>query len=342
MGIHIGEPKADSLAKSGSAYQGLASLKHAGIPTGVLTPMDVLVPAGTDPAQVATRLAAVPGVRAAYAPTAPEWHRSGTAMVTVESIAEASTAAGRQTATRVRDTAATMPGVQVAGAGPGLIDGTSAIYGRFPLMLSLIALVTFVLLARAFRSILLPLKAVLLNLVSLGAAYGVLVLVWQRGHGSEAIWGIPATGSITIWIPLMVFAFLYGLSMDYEVFILARMREEYDRTGSTTEAITVGIGRTGRLVTSAALILFLAFASLASAPGTELKILASGLGAGILLDATVVRALLVPALVSLLGRWNWWLPPWAARLLRVEPSPARREDEGPATLEGREMGAATR
>ncbi len=342
MGIRIGEPKADSLAKSGSAHQGLASLERAGVPTGVLTPMDVLVPAGTDPAQVATRLAAVPGVRAAYAPTAPAWRRDGTAMVAVEPIAEASTAAGRQTATRVRDAAARLPGVQVAGAGPGLIDGTSAIYGRFPLMLSLIALVTFVLLARAFRSILLPLKAVLLNLVSLGAAYGVLVLVWQQGHGSHAIWGIPATGSITIWIPLMVFAFLYGLSMDYEVFILARMREEYDRSGSTTDAITVGIGRTGRLVTSAALILFLAFASLASAPGTELKILASGLGAGILLDATVVRALLVPALVSLFGRWNWWLPPWAARLLRVEPSPARREEERPPALEDQEVGAATR
>ena len=130
--------------------------------------------------------------------------------------------------------------------------------------------------------------------------------------------------------------------MDYEVFILTRMREEYDRTGSTTTAITVGIGRTGRLVTSAALILFLAFASLASAPGTELKILASGLGAGILLDATVVRALLVPALVSLFGRWNWWLPPWAARLLRVEPSPARREEERPPALEDQEVGAATR
>ncbi len=342
MGIRIGEPKADSLAKSGSAHQGLASLERAGVPTGVLTPMDVLVPAGTDPAQVATRLAAVPGVRAAYAPTAPAWRRDGTAMVAVEPVAEASTAAGRQAATRVRDAAARLPGVQVAGAGPGLIDGTSAIYGRFPLMLSLIALVTFVLLARAFRSILLPLKAVLLNLISLGAAYGVLVLVWQQGHGSHAIWGIPATGSITIWIPLMVFAFLYGLSMDYEVFILARMREEYDRTGSTTDAITVGIGRTGRLVTSAALILFLAFASLASAPGTELKILATGLGAGILLDATVVRALLVPALVSLFGRWNWWLPPWAARLLRVEPSPARREEERPPALEDQEVGAATR
>ncbi|MEV6508438.1 MMPL family transporter [Streptomyces sp. NPDC051642] len=109
--------------------------------------------------------------------------------------------------------------------------------------------------------------------------------------------------------------------MDYEVFILARMREEYDRTGSTAYAVEHGLGRTGRLVTSAALILFFAFAALASAPGTDIKVLATALGAGILLDATVVRALLVPAMVSLFGRYNWWLPAGIARLLRVEPSP---------------------
>ena len=113
--------------------------------------------------------------------------------------------------------------------------------------------------------------------------------------------------------------------MDYEVFILSRMREEYDRTGSTTQAVVQGVGRTGRLVTSAALILFLAFATLASGPEVTVKVFATALGAGILLDATVVRALLVPALVSLFGRWNWWLPSWAARLLRVEPSPATSE-----------------
>jgi RND superfamily putative drug exporter len=122
-----------------------------------------------------------------------------------------------------------------------------------------------------------------------------------------------------------VFAFLFGLSMDYEVFILTRVREEYDRTGSTTAAVTQGLGRTGRLVTSAALILFLAFASLSSAPNTDVKVLATGLGAGILLDATVVRALLVPALVALFGRWNWWLPRRAARVLAVRHEPLAPE-----------------
>src|SRR3954466_7299134 len=124
-------------------------------------------------------------------------------------------------------------------------------------------------------------------------------------------------------MPLMVFAFQFGLSMDYEVFILARMREEYDRTGSTETAVVRGIGRTGRLGTSAALILFLAFVSMASGPGTDLKMFATGLGAGILLDATVIRALIVPAVIALMGRWNWWLPHLPARVLRVEPSPLR-------------------
>ena len=127
---------------------------------------------------------------------------------------------------------------------------------------------------------------------------------------------------------MLIFAFLFGLSMDYEVFILARMREEYDKTGSTpTPRSSQGLGRTGRLVTCAALILFLAFVALASSPGTDIKVFATALGIGILLDATIVRALLVPALVSLFGRWNWWLPAWLAKPLRVEPSPAARENE---------------
>jgi RND superfamily putative drug exporter len=188
-------------------------------------------------------------------------------------------------------------------------------------MLALIAIFTFALLARAFRSLLLPLKAVILNVISVAAAWGVITLIWQEGHGSDAIWGIPATGAVSSWIPLIVFAFLFGLSMDYEVFLLARIREEYDATGSTNEAVVRGVGRTGRLVTSAALILFLAFASMGSAPDTDVKVLATGLAAGIILDATVIRALLVPAVVSLFGRWNWILPPSAAKLLRVRPSP---------------------
>jgi RND superfamily putative drug exporter len=331
--LQLGTANVNTIAKQGDAKQGLLALERAGIGSGVLVPAEVLVDGATPPAQVAQALAAVPGVHGAVAPALPEWRRPGEAVVEEMPTPDASTAAGRATLDRVQATArAAGADVHVGGIGAQNKDFIDAVYGNFPLMIALIATLTFVLLARAFRSLLLPLKAVILNVVSVAAAWGVLQLVWQTGHGSNLIWGISATGSITAWIPLMVFAFLFGLSMDYEVFILARMREEYDETGVTDTAVVRGIARTGRLVTSAALILFLAFVSLASGPETEIKVLATGLAAGILLDATIIRALFVPAVVSLFGRWNWWLPPLPARWLRVEPSlPPRHEPaRGPA------------
>jgi len=193
-------------------------------------------------------------------------------------------------------------------------------------MILAISVLTFILLARAFRSLILPLKAVLLNLLSVAAAWGLTVLVWQDGHGSNAIWNIPATQAINVEMPIVIFAFLFGISMDYQVFIISRMREAYDRTGSTEAAVVEGIGRTGRLVTSAALIMFLAFVAFSATPGTEAKMFATALGGGILIDATIIRGLLAPALVAILGRWNWWLPGWAARILRVQPSPVQPQE----------------
>jgi RND superfamily putative drug exporter len=321
LGLRLGEPPAAVLARSGPAREALDRLERTGVGSGVLTPIEVLVPAGTDRQAAAGRLAGVAGVQLAAAPTGPAWQRDGSGLVSVLPVAETSGDDGEATVQRVRDLAAAeLPGARVGGSGALAIDATASLYGSFPLMLAAVAAATFVLLARAFRSLLLAFKAILLNLLSIGAAYGVLVLVWQEGYGSQAIWGIPATGAIAMWVPLMAFAFLYGLSMDYEVFLLARMREEYDITGSTGTAIVQGLGRVGRLVTCAALILFLSFASMAAIPELDVKIMATALGAGILLDATILRALLVPALVALLGRWNWWLPPWAARALRVPPS----------------------
>jgi putative drug exporter of the RND superfamily len=320
-GLQPGLPNVNTIAKQGDAKQGLLALERSGIGSGALLPSEALVEGQTPPQRVAEAMAAVSGVQGAVAPDSPQWRRPGAAVVDAFSVADGSTASARATLDRLRAAAhATGGEVRLGGRPAQDHDFIDAVYGNFPLMLGLIAIITFVLLARAFRSLLLPLKAVVLNIISVGAAWGVLELVWQRGHGSSLIWGISATGSVTAWIPLMVFAFLFGLSMDYEVFILARMREEYDATGSTEMAVVRGIGRTGRLVTSAALILFLAFVSLASGPETEIKVLATGLAAGILLDATVIRALLVPAVVSLFGRWNWWLPKLPARLLRVEPS----------------------
>ena len=323
LGAATGNP--NTISQRGDAKTGLTVLESSGIGAGALTPIEV-VTYRSEQARVAAALDRVNGVQGATAPSAGSWRRDGARLVDVFTPTDS---AG--TLDRVRD-AAHQAGadVRVGGINAQNRDFISAVYGNFPLMLALIALVTFVLLARAFRSLLLPLKAVLLNVVSVAAAWGALTLVWQKGYGSDAIWGIGATGSIPSWLPLIVFAFLFGLSMDYEVFILARMREEYDRSGSTDAAVVRGIGRTGRLVTSAALILFLSFVSMATAPNTGVKILATGFGAGILLDATIVRAMLLPAVVSLLGRWNWWLPRLPARLLRVAPSPRPRPAEEPA------------
>jgi RND superfamily putative drug exporter len=322
--IQLGSSDADTIAKQGDAKQGLTALEAAGIGEGSILPHEILVQAGVSPEKVAADLRGVDGIHGAVAPR-DGWRRDGTAIVEAIPVPDSGTSEGGATLEAVRDTAhAAGPDVRVGGGPAANDDFIDAVYGSFPLMIALIAITTFILLARAFRSLLLPLKAIILNILSVAAAWGVLVLVWQEGYGSEAIWNIQATGSLPSWIPLIIFAFLFGLSMDYEVFILSRMREEYDRTGSTEVAVVQGIGRTGRLVTSAALILFLAFTSMASGPETDVKMFATGLAAGILLDATVIRALIVPAVISLMGRWNWWLPKWPARLLRVQPSLPRR------------------
>jgi RND superfamily putative drug exporter len=319
--LQLGSSDANTVAKSGDSKEGLVALEDAGIGEGSILPHEILVEGGTDPDRVAAQLDDVEGIHGAVAPDNGDWQRSGTAIVEAIPVPDSGTDEGEATLADVRDVAHSAgPDVRVGGQPAANDDFIDAVYGSFPLMIALITVTTFILLARAFRSLLLPAKAIILNVLSVAAAWGVLVLVWQEGYGSEAIWDIQATGSIPSWLPLMIFAFLFGLSMDYEVFILSRMREEYDRTGSTETAVVQGIGRTGRLVTSAALILFLAFTSMASSPGTDVKMFATGLGAGILLDATVIRALIVPAVISLMGRYNWWLPSWPARLLRVEPS----------------------
>ena len=318
--LTTGGTTASALANEGAARSAYDRLLAGGVPSGVLTPLEVLAQSGQAPS-VAKRLANVPGIVDVARSTAPDSNRGATTVllgIPAEQTANSNTLAPVRAATAaLRDLSGV---VGVAGVGALSVDYQHAIFGSFPLMFSVVAALTFVVLARAFRSIVLAIKALVLNLLSLAATFGVMTWFWQQGHGSDAVFGITATGAISFWLPLMIFAFLFGLSMDYEVFILTRIREEYERTGSTSAAVVEGLARTGRLVTSAALILFFAFASLASAPNTDLKVFATGLGIGILLDATLVRALLLPALVALFGRWNWWMPRLPARLLRIEPS----------------------
>jgi RND superfamily putative drug exporter len=321
LGIKIGAARTDSLATGGPTYQALQAIRDGGAPAGIVTPVEVLVRGG-DPDSVARAARSVDGVATAFAPDGPTWRKGENAIVDVIPTEETVDSAASDIVRRIDQAVSADPAVVgEAGQGAVVLDYIDAVYGNFPLALTLIVLITSIQLMRTFRSLLLPLKAVLLNLISVAATFGAVVLFWQHGYGSEQVFGIAPTDAITFWLPLVSFAFLFGLSMDYEVFILARMREEYDATGSNNAAVVEGMGRTGRLVTSAALILFLAFVALTSAPGTDVKVFATALGIGILLDATVVRALLVPALVSLFGKWNWWLPSSLGRLLRVEATP---------------------
>ncbi|HEX2287155.1 MAG TPA: MMPL family transporter, partial [Gaiellaceae bacterium] len=261
--LNANEAQLKNVPGTGDAIVGRDALAAAGITPGVLKPLDVLVENGGDPEAVAERLRRVDGIAAAVAPK--DW-REGDAAI-VEAFPAIDGAAPGIQAIIDRSTAA-LEGTDATVGGTAAVDRdlVHAIYGNFPYLLAFVLVLTYILLARAFRSLLLPLKAVLLNLVSLAATFGILVVVFQLGHGS-GVWGIDAMQAINPWMPIMIFAFLFGLSMDYEVFMLTRMREAYDETGSTSKAIELGLARTGKLVTSGALVLMCAFLVLSTGPG---------------------------------------------------------------------------
>jgi uncharacterized membrane protein YdfJ with MMPL/SSD domain len=214
------------------------------------------------------------------------------------------------------------PGVRVlAGGGPPQgVDFIDRSYQVFPWLVLGVLVLTYLLLMRAFRSLILPLKAVVLNLLSVGASYGALVIVFKWGVGHD-LWGLYRFEQIEAWIPIFLFAMLFGLSMDYEVFLVTRMREEWDETRDNARAVAEGLERTGRIVTAAAIVMVAAFSGFVAGRVVGLQEFGFGLAIAIFLDATIVRALLVPSLMALFGRWNWWLPPRIARVVRVPPSP---------------------
>jgi RND superfamily putative drug exporter len=221
-------------------------------------------------------------------------------------------------------------GVDVlTGGGPAFgVDFLDLTYGAFPWLVLAVLILTYVLLVRAFRSLVLPLKAIVLNLLSIGAAYGLLVAAFKLGWGEP--FGLTQFDQIEGWIPVFLFALLFGLSMDYEVFLVTRMREEWDKGRGNLEAVTTGLAKTGRLVTAAGLIMFAAFMGFVAGSIVGLQQFGFGLAAAILIDVTIIRALLVPSAMKLFGRWNWWLPERAARIFRVEPSPLA--PQSPAAL----------
>ncbi|HJS69989.1 MAG TPA: MMPL family transporter [Gaiellaceae bacterium] len=217
-------------------------------------------------------------------------------------------------------------GVYAGGGPPSGVDFLDLTYGAFPWLVLAVLLLTYVLLLRAFRSVLIPLKAIILNLLSIGAAYGLLVVFFKWG---AADWfGLISFDQIEGWIPVFVFAMVFGLSMDYEVFLVSRMREEWDETQDNVRAVSLGLAKTGRIVTAAGLIMFAAFMGFVAGSIVGLQQFGFGLATAILIDVTIVRALLVPSAMALFGRWNWWLPPSVAKVFFVKPSPLQPKAPG--------------
>jgi len=220
--------------------------------------------------------------------------------------------------TVIPDTIGRVPGVTVhtTGISGQTVDFNNVLKSHAPYVFLFVLGLAFVLLLVTFRSIVIPLTAIALNMLSVGAAYGVLVLIFQQGH-LQSLLGFHSIGGVTNWLPLFLFVILFGLSMDYHVFILSRIREAHDRGMSTDESVAHGITATAGVVTSAAMVMVAVFAIFATLDQIDFKMVGVGLAAAILIDATIVRAVLVPTTMKLLGDLNWYLPRWLEWLPRV-------------------------
>ena len=226
----------------------------------------------------------------------------------------------------------TSAAVKVGGMTAGGMDFADYSGQRLPWFIGTVLVLSFLLLMAVFRSILVPLKAVVMNLLSIGAAYGVIVAVFQWGWGASLI-GVGKEGPVEAWAPMMLFAVLFGLSMDYEVFLLSRIREDYDRTGDNAVAVANGLAATARVITAAAAIMIFVFGSFVLGVDRSIKLFGLGLAVAVLFDATIVRLVLVPATMELLGDRNWWLPRWLDRLLPTLHVEAAPDVVGPAPAE---------
>jgi RND superfamily putative drug exporter len=203
---------------------------------------------------------------------------------------------------------------KVGGWTAGQVDFADYLSQRLPYLIAIVLILSFILLMAVFRSILVPLKAVFMNLLSVGSAYGVIVAVFQWGWLGSFI-GVDKPGPVEAWAPMFLFAIVFGLSMDYEVFLLSRMKEEFDRTGDNASAVADGVAATARVITAAALIMVCVFAAFVLGDDRQIKLFGLGMAFAVFIDATVVRMLLVPATMELLGNRNWWIPKWLDRIL---------------------------
>ncbi|MFF0735706.1 MMPL family transporter [Streptomyces chartreusis] len=324
LGLRVGLPDDGSLPHSRTERRAY-DLVAEGFGPGTNGPLVIAADLAGDPGvldRLVGAVAADPGI-ASVAPTHID-RATGIATLVVFPTTSPQDKATADTVARLRtEVLPTAIGqgparAHVGGAAASLSDVGQRTSERLPVLVATVLAMSFLLLMLVFRSILVPLKAVLLNLLSIGAAYGVMVAVFQWGWGGALI-GLEATVPIVSFIPMFLFAILFGLSMDYEVFLLSRVREEYLRTGDNGTAIVEGVSGTARIITSAALIMVAVFLSFAVADDPSTKMFGLGLATAIFIDATVVRMVLVPATMTLLGRTNWWLPRWLDRMLPRGP-----------------------
>jgi putative drug exporter of the RND superfamily len=311
VGLHLGMPGARVVDTGHTSRDGYDMLTRAFGP-GAAAPAFVTAPA-SDAATVARVAAGVTGVVDARAVTPPA--TTGRVVVRVTGSAPVDSS---KTATMVKTLRARLheavPAARVGGPAAQNHDLTAVLTGRAPYAIAIILIVAFVLLLVVFRSLVVALTSILMNVLTVGAAFGFATIVFQHGVGTGLL-GIQHQAFVDAWAPLFFFALLFGLSMDYQLFLLAAIRERYEATGNTRQAIAEGIARTGRPITNAALIMiavFVAFGVTGPIPPTELGLT---LAMAVLLDATVVRVLLVPATMALIGERNWYLPRWLDRVL---------------------------
>jgi RND superfamily putative drug exporter len=310
----------------GAEARVVAEALETQFPRNATSPIEAVVTGTSDRAAVQAygdRLAAVPGVTGAEVTGA----KGTTTRIALTYRAEPNSDAARDLVREVRDVPAP-PGAQVhvGGATAEVVDQLGSIGATLPWLAVLVGGATFVLLFLAFGSVVLPLKAIVMNMLSLSATFGAVVLIFQDGHLSGLL-DFTATGAIDPAMPILMLAMLFGISMDYEVFLLSRVREQYDLTGSNTAAVAAGVQRTGSIITSAALLFIIVIGAFATSGITFIKMTGVGMAIAIMLDATVVRALLVPATMRLMGRANWWAP---GPLAKIYGRYGIREGDSPA------------
>jgi RND superfamily putative drug exporter len=317
--IRLGFGDTGNLPESQTARRGYDMIAEGfGPGIGGWTVITVSGPEASDPAALdafTAQLAATEGVAQTPPPVAQQI-APDLAMIQLYPTTSPQDQATTDLVQRLRDEVIPASGLdaRVGGNAAGTIDFSNYIAGRLPYLIGSVLILSFLLLMAVFRSLLVPLKAVILNLMSIGAAYGVLVGVFQWGHG-KALIGVDKNGPIEAWIPMMMFAIVFGLSMDYEVFLLSRIKEHYDKTRNNAVAVADGVAVTARVITAAALIMVCVFMSFVIGDDRSLKMFGLGLAVAVAIDATVVRMLLVPATMELLGDRNWWIPKWLDRIL---------------------------